>query len=155
MTTMVTQLTAPFAAILTLSAIVGCAGEAEGPEAQVRAWIDEMHAAAEAKDRGDIVDRISPSYADARGNSRDDIEKTLRVYFLRQSRITVIPSVDEIRIIAGTAAEVSLTVAMAGTNNSAFGLSADAYRFELELESDGEDWKLISARWGELGQTVR
>lgn len=155
MTTTVTRLTAPFAAILTLVAIVGCAGEAEGPEAQVRAWIDEMHAAAETKDRGEIVDRISPSYVDARGNSRDDIEKTLRVYFLRQNRITVIPNVDEIRIIGGTAAEVALTVAMAGTNSSAFGLSADAYRFELELEADGGDWKLISARWGELGQNVR
>ncbi|MDH3746819.1 MAG: hypothetical protein OER97_01325 [Gammaproteobacteria bacterium] len=155
MTTTVTRLAVLFAAILALSAIVGCAEEAEGPEAQVRAWIDEMHAAAEAKDRSDIVDRISPSYIDARGNSRDDIENTLRVYFLRQNRIAVVPNVDEIRIIDGTVAEVSLTVAMAGTNNNAFGLRADAYRFELELEADGEHWKLISARWGEVGQVVR
>ena len=59
------------------------------------------------------------------------------------------------KVIGGTAAEVSITVGMAGTNDSALGISADAYRFELELEFDGDDWLLISARWGELGDQLR
>lgn len=155
MMSLATRLAALLAAILMLSTIAGCGDDAEGPEDQLRAWIDHVHAAAEAKDRGEIIDRISPSYVDARGNSRDDIENMLRVYFLRQNRIAVIPNVDEVEIIDGSAAEVLVTVAMVGTNSSAFGVHADAYRFELELEADGDDWKLISARWGELGQTLR
>ncbi len=141
--------------LLMLAPIAGCGGAVSDPEKQVRAWVDAMQVAAEEKARRDIVTNISPAYVDTRGNSRNDIDNLLRVYFLRQNKIALLNSIDEISVINGSAAEVSMTVAMAGTNNSAFGISADAYRFELELEHDGDDWRLISARWGELGEQVR
>jgi hypothetical protein len=34
------------------------------------------------------------------------------------------------------------------------GFSADAYRFEMELARDGDDWLLISGRWGEVGGNI-
>ena len=43
---------------------------------------------------------------------------------------------------------------MAGSNEGVLGFSADAYDFALELELDGDDWQLISARWGELGREL-
>jgi len=43
---------------------------------------------------------------------------------------------------------------MAGQNDAVLGFSADAYRFQLELEREGDDWLLISARWGELGEEL-
>ena len=141
--------------MLALAVLGACGGKSFGPEAELQAWMDAVHEAAEAKDRSEIVDRISASYGDARGNSRDDIENILRLYFLRQGAVEFIPSRAEITVIGGTAAEISLTVAMAGTNGGLRGISADAYRFELELEDDGDDWKLISARWGELGGQLR
>lgn len=140
---------------MALMIIAGCGGEPTVPEEELRAWVDDVHAAVEAKDRGEIVDRISASYMDARGNGRDDIENMLRVLFLRQSGITVMPSIADIEVIGGTAAEMVVSVALAGTTGGIRGISADAYRFELQLEDDGDDWKLISARWGELGQQVR
>ena len=138
-------------ASLTAVLLVACGGERSAPEEEIRAWIDAVHVAAEEKDRRAIVERISEGYVDGRGNSRDDIENTIRLMFLRQSTIALFPTIDSIEVIDGTAANVALTVGMAGTNQSALGLSADAYRFELELERGDSDWKLISARWGELG----
>ena len=143
------------ALLLVLAMLSSCGGDVSDPEEQVRAWVRAMHEAAEEKERNDIVAGISPAYIDARGNSRDDIDKLLRVYFFRQNTVTLLSTVDEVNVIGGTAAEVSITVGMAGTNNSALGISADAYRFELELELDGDDWLLISARWGELGEQLR
>lgn len=143
------------ALLLCLAMLAGCGGDVSDPEEQVRAWVQAMHEAAEEKARGDIVAGISPAYVDARGNSREDIDKMLRLYFFRQNTVTLLSSIDEVNVIGGTAAEVSITVGMAGTNNSALGISADAYRFELELELDGDDWLLISARWGELGEQLR
>ena len=143
------------ALLLVLAILTGCSGDVSDPEEQVRAWVQAMHEAAEAKARGDIVAGISTAYVDARGNSRDDIDKLLRVYFFRQNTITLLSNIDEVNVIGGTAAEVSITVGMAGTNDSALGISADAYRFELELELDGDNWILISARWGELGDQLR
>ena len=97
----------------------------------------------------------SESYADARGNERSDIENLLRIYFLRQQKIALLTSIEQITVYADTAAKIELTVGMAGINDSVLGLSADAYRFELELEKDADEWLLISARWGELGEEMR
>jgi hypothetical protein len=141
--------------IILLAGLAACGGPAGGPEDQVREYIATGVTAAESKARRDLVDMISPAYADARGNSRDDIGNMLRLYFLRAQTVNLVPHISEVRVIAEDAAEVELTVGMAGATDSALGFSADAYRFELQLESQGGDWQLISARWAELGAELR
>jgi len=150
---MIARLTG-IALLLLLTSVVSCSVDEGDPEHQVRAWVGAMQEAAEEKDRKAIVASVSPAYVDARGHSRDDVDKLLRLYFLRQNKIALLGRIDDVRIVGETAAEVSVTLGMAATNDSALGLSADAYRFELELEHDGDDWKLISARWGQLGDQV-
>jgi hypothetical protein len=98
---------------------------------------------------------LAENYADARGNDRKAIDQVLRFYFLRQDSLVLLSNIEEITISGETAAIVKLTAAMAGANNAASGFSADAYRFELELEHDDDDWLLVAARWGELGQKIR
>ena len=53
-----------------------------------------------------------------------------------------------------TAAELDLTVGMAGTSDGVLGFSADAYNFEMELVREDDEWILISARWGEVGGEI-
>ena len=137
--------------IMTLSA---CGGPELGPEEQLRAWVSRGEEAAETKQRSELIDMISPAYADTRGSDRGDIENILRAYFFRQNSISLLTKIEEIRVHGGSAAEIELTVGMAGQNDSVLGFSADAYRFQLELEQDGDDWLLISARWGELGEEL-
>jgi hypothetical protein len=140
---------------VVLMALAACSEPPSEPEEELRAFVAAGIEAAENKERRDLVDRISASYVDARGNKRDDIENLLRVYFLRQNKIGLLPNIEEITVYGDTAAKVVMTVGMAGTNDGVFGFSADAYRFELELEKDGADWQLIAARWGELGEELR
>lgn len=135
--------------------LANCGAGQAGPEAELRSWVDDMHAAAEAKDRGAILDSISTAYADARGNNRDDVSDLLRLYFLRANRVEFVPAIDSIDVMGETAADVVLTVGMAGTDHGRFALRADAYRFELELDKVDGEWQLISARWAEMGQTPR
>jgi hypothetical protein len=142
-----------FAMVLLL--IAACGGPATPPEEELRQWVNSAQAAAEAKERRAMLDLISPDYADGRNYKRDDIGDMLRVYFLRQNNITLLTSIDEIRLYGDSAAEIDMTVGMAGTNDSVFGFSADAYSFQLELENNGDDWLLIAARWGEMGQELR
>lgn len=101
-----------------------------------------------------MLDMISPAYTDSRGNSREDIGNMMRFYFLRQDKVVLITHVDELDVIDDSAAELALQVGMAGSNDNALGFSADAYRFEMELVRDGDDWLLIAARWGGLGNDV-
>jgi len=132
-----------------------CGAPAEGPEEALRSWVRQGAAFAEARDRGELVDMISPNYTDARGNSRDDIDKLFRLYFLRQQNVALITRIEEIEVYGGSAAKLVLSVGMAGKNDSAFGFSADAFEFEMEFELDDDEWLLTSARWAELGNELR
>jgi hypothetical protein len=135
--------------------LAACGGPASAPEEELRAWVADGVDAASAKERRRLVGMISSAYTDARGNERSDIENLLRVYFLRQHKIALLSNIEEITVYDDTAARVMLTVGMAGTNDGVLGFSADAYRFALELEKDGNEWLLIAARWGELGDELR
>lgn len=146
------RVVAGIALLLMLSA---CGEPATDAEAELRAWVSAGQAAAEAKERRKLMSMISPAYADARGLDRDDVENRFRLYFLRQNAVRLLVSIDDVRVIGDTAAEVDLTAGLAGSNDGALGFSASAYRFELELEKADGKWQLISARWGRLGDDVR
>jgi len=135
--------------------LAACGGAASDPEAAVRAWVADAEAAAEEEDRGNLMGLISERYVDSRGNDHESIDKMLKLYFFKQDSIALLTGIDEISLMGDSAALVQLTVGMAGTNNSAFGISADAYQFEFELEVIDDDWMLIGARWGELGENMR
>ena len=141
--------------VVALVVLAACGKPASEPEAELRAWVATGIESAENKERRELMSMVSPAYADARGKEKSDIENILRVYFLRQHSIALLPKINEITLYDDTAASVDLTVGLAGTNDGVLGFSADAYRFELELEKDGDEWELISARWGELGGEIR
>ena len=140
---------------VTVLVLGACGGPASEPEEELRAWVAGGMEAARNKERRELVGMISPSYADARGNERGDIENLLRVYFLRMSNIKLLSTIEEITVYDDTAAEIVMTIGMAGTHEGVLGFSADAYQFELELEKDSDEWQLIAARWGELGDEVQ
>ncbi len=135
--------------------LAGCKGPATDAETEVRQWVAAAELAATEKRRRDLLALISPNYGDSRGNEREDIDKLLRAYFLRQSSITLLTSIDSVATIGEGAAEVELTVGMAGQSGGVFGFSADAYRFRLEMQLEDDDWRLVSAMWGEVGGELR
>lgn len=142
--------------LMTLCTILAACGDPVlVAEDALRIWVDEIEVAAEAKSRSDILDKVSENYADSRGNSRKDIGDKLLLYFLRRQTVTFVSTIDALKISGESAAKMSLTVAMAGSNTSAFGLEANAYRFELELEQVDARWMLIGARWSQLGGDLR
>lgn len=144
---------APIVSTLLTATILaaGCGGDEVGPEAEIRAWIEAMQDDAENERRREILSRISEGYTDRRGNDKESINNALRAWFLRKDGITTLVNIEDIEVVADTAANVRLTVGMAGTGAGRFGISADAYRFELELGDGDDGWELLSARWGELG----
>ena len=144
-----------FTAGATALLLGACGDPPTAPEEELRAWVATGIEAAENEKRRLLVDMISPSYADGRGYQRDDIDKLLRAYFFRQDRISLLPHIEEVTVYDATAAELVMTVGMAGTNDGVLGFSADAYRFAFELEKQADEWQLISARWGELGHELQ
>ena len=143
-----------FSALLLGAGLQACGEPPTAPEEAIRQWVADGQHLAEEKDRNGLVDMISPAYSDARGNERDDIENMFRVYFLRAYSIELLTKIDDIRVFGDTAAELDLTVGIAATHDGVMGFNADAYNFELELILDGDEWLLISGRWGEVGGEI-
>ena len=139
------------ALVMLCGLISACGDPPTPPEEAVRAWVKQGAELAAAKDRKGLVKMISSTYADARGNTRDDIDKLFRFYFLRQHKVALLTRIEELTVHGDSAADFVLAVGMAGTHDGALGFGAEAYRFEMELERDGDNWLLIAARWGELG----
>jgi hypothetical protein len=145
---------------MVLVLVAGCGPAPATPEAQLRDWVAAVETAAEEKQHAPILELIATSYNDARGNSRQDIDQLLRLYFLHQDQVAILTSIDEIEVTGGTAATMTVNAGMAGTREYAQGFSADAWHFELELEAGDApesyaDWRLLSARWGALGEPLR
>jgi len=141
-------------AVLSFGLFAGCAPKPDAEQA-LRDWIERGEAAVGREDRRELMSMVSPLYADGRGNGHDDLDRMLRLVFLRQDNVTVVTRIEEIDIYDGTAAEVVLTTAVAGWDESLLGFDADALKMHFELEHDGEDWRLMAARWGRLGETLR
>lgn len=143
----------PVVAVLTL--LAACGEPPPAPEEAVRQWVGQAELAAEERDRPALMNLISPSYEDARGNARADLDRLFRLYFLRQNNITLLVDIEDIQIHGEDFADVTLTVGMAATNQSVLGFSADAWRFEMQLRAEDGEWLLLTARWGELGSELR
>lgn len=142
--------------VLLVVLLVACSARQDAPEDEIREWLERGERLVGEEDRRGLIEMISPAYADARGNDRDGLNDRFRLLFLRTDPMTLLTRVEAITVIDGSAAEVKLDVGMAGRDDlSALGYNASAYRFELELVHDGDDWQLISARWGEVGGQLR
>jgi hypothetical protein len=145
-------------ALAVLLLATGCGPAPASPEQQLRAWVAAVESAAEQKSRGPIMELVASAYNDRRGNAHDDLESLLRLFFIRQNRVGLMTAIDRIELSGNQAARMTVTVGMTGAEHRALGF--DAYRFELELQSNGmpqdyTDWHLLSARWGELGGPLR
>ena len=84
--------------VVLMSASLGAAGGcgSDDPEAEVREFLADAEIAAEARDTGFFRDAISASYADRRGQRRDDVINVIRGIFLTNATVEVISRVESI-----------------------------------------------------------
>jgi hypothetical protein len=138
-----------------LSVLLGAAAGGCGsddPEAELRDFIAAAETAAEARDTGFFRDAISASYADRRGQRRDDVINVIRGIFLTNSTVEVMTRIETIELAGTDAAKVQLQAALVGKREGASLLDVDGElnRMELELVRESGDWRVISADWGHL-----
>lgn len=135
------------AALLT-TALTGCS--TSDPEAEIRELLAAAEQAAEARDTGFFRDLIGTSYRDARGNDREQLVNLVRGLFIANQRVEIASRIDAVELEGADAARAIVYAGMLGQRAGAEllgGMSADLYRFELELVNDGGDWQIIGATW--------
>ena len=136
----------PLLIVLALAlGALGCA-EPESPEAQVRAVLAQIEAAAEAGDVGAFDDLISVQYADAYGHDKRALADFVRLHVLRHPRgREVLLRVREVQLTGASSASVVLHAGFAGAGQSQ--LHADAYAVDLDLALEDDAWRVTWAQW--------
>ena len=135
-------------AVLLATVIAGCS--ADDPEGEIRALLAAAEQAAEDRDTGFFRDLIGTSYRDARGNDREQVLNLVRGLFVANQRVEIVSRIDAVELEGTDAAHAIVYAGMLGQRAGAEllgGMTADLYRFELELVNDGGEWQIIGATW--------
>ena len=132
----------------TVLLLTACS-DPQSPEAQVRAVIAAMQAAAEARSASDFMDFVSPDFRNPSGMGFADVQRNLRGYLLTHQSIHLLTRIEQIEFPVAEEARVSLSVGMAGkqVGGGTLDMSADLYEFELVLRAEDGDWKVIHGAW--------
>ena len=123
--------------------VAGC--RSEPPEAALRATIDRMQAAAEARDAGAMADAISGEFIGPDGMDRDQFRRTLALVWLRDQQVGVQLGPLDVKLV-GDGATVAFT---AGTSGGAGWLPerGQLHRVKTGWRLEDGEWMLVSASW--------
>lgn len=139
--------------LLLVTALTACSSDPSDPETQIRAVLEQMEVAAEARSRRDISAHISADYLDNESRTKKSVEDTLRLYLLANQSINLFTRIHSIEVQPNNRARVELSVAMAARGvdltQESNRLKADLHRFSVLLEDESGDgeWKVIAADW--------
>jgi len=117
----------------------------------VRATLDRVVKAAQARDSRAVVENLTGDYRDAEGQTSADVAATLRRIFASYEIIDV--RLSDLKFDrAPEAARVTFRADFSGQPRKLGGLdrflpSASTYRFEVRLVPEGNRWKVAWASW--------
>ncbi len=122
----------------------------------VRATLDRVVKAAQARDSRAVVENLTTDYRDAEGQSSADVGETLRRVFAAYEIVDVRLADVEIDR-APEAARVTFRAEFSGQPRKLGGLdrffpSASTYRFDVRLVPEGGRWKVAFATWEVVGR---
>ncbi len=134
-------------ALLVLLLAFGCRHESD----PVRATLDRVVKAAQARDVAAVVENLASDYRDAEGQTAAGVAETLRRVFAAYEIVDVKLSDVEIDR-APEAARATFRAEFSGQPRKLGGLdaffpSASTYRFEVRLVPEGRRWKVAYAAW--------
>lgn len=131
--------------------VAACSRDASSPEAEIRALVAQAQTAAEARDMHRLRALLADDYADSRGHDRKAVENLLRLHVLRNQSIHLFTRMGDIAFPHPEHATVSVAAAMAGrpvaSADELVGITADLYRFDLELVRRDGAWQVQRAAW--------
>ena len=136
-------------AIAALALLTACSDE-DSPEQQVRAVIEQMERAVEARDVGDVVALLSSEYRDAYGNTADDVSRRIRGYFIANQSIHLLTRIEELSFPHPDEARATVLVGMVGREADAAGawnLATELRTFDVVFIREDDDWKVSWAQW--------
>ena len=125
-------------ALITSGLLFGCAARSSDEEL-VRALIDNMEIAAEARDASDVLDLVADDYEDAQGFDRAQLRNFLRGYFLAHPKIELLVDVEELTFPADGLAQATISVTSVSLNDP------DHVQLRVEFRRNDGAWQVKRA----------
>lgn len=132
--------------------ISGCQKDSE--EDKVRTTIVTVRNAAEDKDLKTMLSHIAKTYRDRQGNDYDGIKNLILFYFFRHQKISVLLPDIAVSVDASSAAAhfEAILSSKSGSSGTVLPEALGAYRFDVSLIKDQNEWKIVSADWQRVGE---
>jgi len=130
--------------------LAGCA-DSSSPEAQVRATITAIEAAAEARDVGDVMAHVSTQFRDSDGRDGKELSQYVRGYFIANQSLHLLTRIERIEFPTQDEARALVTVGMVSREAAAadaWNLAAEIRDFDVTFMREGDEWKVTHARRG-------
>ena len=127
-----------FHALLTASLLAGC-GAKTSDEEQVRTLVNDVEAAAEARDASDVLTHVADNYTDSAGLDKTQLQNYLRGYFLAHPRLELLVTVESLEFPVDGLAQALISVATVELTDP------DLQRLKVEFRREGGSWKVMRA----------
>jgi len=129
--------------VVALVALAGCAGPPD--EAALRARIDSLQVAVEARDADALLDAVDPEFGGPDGMDREELRRYTTLMLLRQQNVGVVLGPVEVEL-HGDRAAARFDAVVTGSNRF-IPEGVEARRVETVWRRDGDEWVLVSADW--------
>ena len=128
-----------FVSVIAATLLAAC-GAKSSDEEQVRALIDSVETAAEARDASDVLEHVADDYADSSGLDKAQLQNFLRGYFLVASQART----------AGEHREPGIPGRWAGAGRRSASppwswRDPDMQRLKVEFRRAGGEWRVVRA----------
>ena len=136
---------------LALAVLLACAGcGASGTaEDEIRAFVDQAEAAAEARDAPELRALVAEDYQEASGRGASDVRNFLHAWLVAHPSVNLLTRIDSIELEGTEQARVKVTVGLLGREakgESDWDLAADLERLDIRLARVGGEWRVVGAR---------
>jgi hypothetical protein len=96
--------------ILLATIFLAACGAKSSDEQQVRALIDEVETAAEARDTSDVLEHVAETYADSGGLDKTQLRDFLRGYFLTHPKLELVVNIESLEFPVDGLAQAVISV---------------------------------------------
>ncbi len=144
-------------ALVVLAAILMSVCHATTEQDKVKNIVHKVQQAAENKDIKQVLSQLSKTYKDPQGNTYNDIKGLLLYYFFRHANISIFITDLEVRVDGSIATAVFQAVLSGRNKKEATGILPEAlgaYNFDVTFALESGDWRIVSAKWDRLGETL-
>jgi hypothetical protein len=128
-----------FVTAILLCTLLAACGAKSSDEEQLRAVIDAVETAAEARDASDVLEHVADNYADSSGFDKTQLRNFLRGYFLTHPGLELLVNVESLEFPVDGLAQAVVSIATVELTDP------DMQRLKVEFRRRESGWQVVRA----------